>query len=84
LNADWLCPHEVYLRLADNTVDRQESYRELFNTAISDSDLMEIRECTHKGWALGNGRFRDQIEALGQRCATSKGVGRPRKEGKEP
>ena len=35
-----------------------------------------------KGWALSNERFCEQIEALGQRRATSKGVGRPRKEKK--
>jgi REP-associated tyrosine transposase len=44
------------------------------------SDLREIRECTHKGWALGGERFREQVKALTQRRAASKGVGRPRKE----
>ncbi len=48
--------------------------------AISGTDLKEIRECTHKGWALGKERLREQIEALGQRQAMSKGVGRPRKD----
>jgi hypothetical protein len=43
-------------------------------------DLSAIRECTHKGWALGGERFREQVEALTQRRAASKGVGRPRKE----
>jgi putative transposase len=41
--------------------------------------LAEIRDCTHKGWALGGARFKAEIEALGQRRAASKGVGRPRK-----
>jgi putative transposase len=79
LNEGWIRPHEEYLRLGHAATERQEAYRALFETAISDIDLKEIRECTHKGWALGNERFREQIEALGQRRATSKGVGRPRK-----
>jgi putative transposase len=79
LNADWLTPHEEYLRLERNATDRQSVYRQLFEAAISDINLKEIRECTHKGWALGNEQFRAQIEALGPRRAASKGVGRPRK-----
>ena len=80
VNADWLTAHEEYLRLGRNETDRQSAYRDLFQGAISSHDLAEIRECTHKGWALGGERFREQVEALGQRRAASKGVGRPRKE----
>lgn len=78
-NAAWIVPHDEYLRLDHNDVKRQGAYRELFRTAISGKDLREIQACTHKGWALGSERFREQIEALGQRRAASKGVGRPRK-----
>ncbi len=80
LNAQWISPHDEYLRLGQNDVERQGAYRDLFCTAIPGEDLSEIRECTHKGWALGDERFREQIEALGQRRATCKGVGRPPKE----
>ena len=80
LNADWLTAHEEYLRLGRTEADRQSAYRELFQAAISSHDLAEIRDCTHKGWALGGERFKEEIEALGQRRAVSKGVGRPRKE----
>ena len=79
-NSHWIRPHDEYRRLGHDDMERQEAYRELFRAAITDNDLREIRECTHKGWALGNERFREQIEALGKRRATSKGVGRPRKE----
>lgn len=79
LNADWLTAHEEYLRLGRGEGDRQVAYQQLFQIAISINDLSEIRECTHKGWALGGDRFREQIEVLGKRRATSKGVGRPRK-----
>jgi len=43
-------------------------------------DLQAIRDCTHKGWALGRRRFIEKVEALTQRRAASKGVGRPRKD----
>ena len=78
-NADWLSSHEEYSRLGLDDADRQKAYRALFDTAIDQGDLAEIRDCTHKGWALGGERFRAEIEALGQRQAASKGVGRPRK-----
>ena len=79
-NADWISPHQEYRRLGRKAADRQAAYRQLFRAAISGADLSEIRECTHKGWVLGGERFREQIEALGQRRAASKGVGRPRKD----
>lgn len=78
-NADWLTLHEEYTRLGLDDLARQEAYRALFVSAIDQGDLAEIRDCTHKGWALGSEWFRDAIEALGQRRASSKGVGRPRK-----
>jgi putative transposase len=71
-NGDWLSSHEEYSRLARDDSDRQEAYQVLCATAIDRSDLAAIRDCTHKGWALGGERFRAEIEA-------SKGVGRPRK-----
>jgi hypothetical protein len=80
LNGDWLTAHEAYLRLGRNERHKQSACRQLFQAAISGNDLAEIRDCTHKGWALGDERFREQIEALGQRRAASKGVDRPRKE----
>jgi putative transposase len=80
LNVDWLTVHEEYRRLGRDEAERQGAYRQLFQAAISETDLAEIRNCSHKGWALGGERFREQIEALGRRRAVSKGVGRPRKE----
>lgn len=77
LNGGWLTAHEAHLRLGRNEAHRQSAYRQLFQAAISGNDLAEIRDCTHKGWALGDERFREQIEALGQRRAASKGAGRP-------
>jgi putative transposase len=77
-NADWITPHREYLRLGRTAADRQGAYRQLFRGAVSRGDLADIRDCTHKGWALGDERFRQQVEARGQRRAASMGVGRPR------
>jgi putative transposase len=60
---------------------RREAYAALFASVIDQGDVAAIRDCTHKGWALGGERFRAAVEALGQRRAASKGVGRPRKGG---
>ena len=80
-NGKWLTAHREYLRLGRSVHERQEAYRQLFKAAVPKSDLAVIRDCTHKGWALGGERFAKKIEALTQRRAASKGVGRP-KEGK--
>jgi putative transposase len=77
-NANWLRAHPEYLKLGKNDADRQDAYRSLFEATLSSADLAAIRECTHKGWALGSDRFKEQIEILGQRRAVSKGVGRPK------
>ncbi len=78
-NADWLMPHEEFSRLGRDDSARHKAYQALFVSAFDQGDLAAIRDCTHKGWALGGERFRDAIEALGQRRAASKGVGRPTK-----
>jgi putative transposase len=79
LNADWLTPHSLYMGLGSSPEERQGAYQDLFQRPITTSELNEIRESAHKGWALGGERFRAQIEALTQRQAASKGRGRPKK-----
>lgn len=80
LNYDWLVPHEEYLRLGHNAEERQSAYRQLVKTDLPGGDVAQIRECTHKGWALGSQRFVEEIEVLAKRQAASKGVGRPKKQ----
>ena len=80
LNSDWLVPHDEYVRLGLTDSERQAAYRQLFKADLSTHDLAQIRECTHKGWALGNQRFIEEVERLTKRQATSKGIGRPKKE----
>ena len=78
-NVNWLVAHREYLRLGRTAQERQEAYRQLFKAAVPRDDLAAIRDCTHKGWALGSERFTKKIEALTQRRSISKGVGRPKK-----
>ena len=77
-NVDWLVAQREYLRLGRTVQERQEAYRQLFKAAVPKDDLSAIRDSTHKGWALGSERFVKRIEALSQRRAVSKGVGRPK------
>ena len=79
LNTGWLQPHEEYLRLGANAAERQIGYQVLFNAEIAKDDLINIRESTHKGWALGGDKFKVTIESLSNRQVVSKGVGRPKK-----
>ena len=54
VHADWIKPHDVYLSLARNPSDRSRAYRALFDTVIDNAELAQIRDCTQKGWALGD------------------------------
>jgi putative transposase len=78
-NMDWLAPHREYRRFGRSPEERQAAYRQLFRAAVTMDDLQAICDCTHKGWELGSTRFSEKIEALTQRRAVSKCVGRPRK-----
>ena len=79
LNSSWLDPHDQYLALGSDAITRQAAYRQLFRETMPEQELTTIRDATNKGWALGSDRFAAEIEALGQRRAASKGLGRPKK-----
>lgn len=79
-----IAERELYRRLGRNTEQRQINYRQLFKTVLSEDALTSIREATNKGWALGNDRFRLQVEAMTERRAASLPRGRPRKIDSDP
>lgn len=79
-----LTEHGVYKRLARRADERPVAYRALFRAAVSEEELTSIRDATNKGWALGNDRFRLQIEAMAERRAMPKPRGRPRKIESDP
>lgn len=75
-------PHPLYRRLGRDEQACQAAYRQLFRARLSKADLEALRQSTHKGWALGNDRFRARIEALSGRRAAPLPKGRPRKNDK--
>lgn len=69
--------HEIYSRLGDHAVMRQQAYREMLRHHLPESDIHQIRECLAFNYPLGNDRFRMEIEhALGRRVGEKK-RGRP-------
>ena len=69
--------HDLYRGLARSAQERLSAYRQLFRAQISKEDLETIRDSTHKGWAMGNDRFRAKVERLSGRRAAPLPKGRP-------
>ncbi len=71
-------PHEEYLALGDSGSARQSVYRDLFRTHVDGELIKDIRMAVNKGLALGDERFKDEIERLYNRRVRSAKMGRPR------
>ena len=54
--------HKLYLDLGKTKAQRLLQYRFLFDVALPNKIVDEIRLCTNKGWIIGNEKFRQQIE----------------------
>ncbi|WP_432696290.1 transposase [Marinobacterium sp. YM272] len=54
-------PHQQYLNLGKNMTERQRNYKELFKKPLPDERILQS---FNQGLALGNDRFRDEIERL--------------------
>ena len=80
VNLNWLIEPDQYLNIDKTDEARRLAYRDLFKADIDADELDRIRACTHKGWALGDDRFKQMIEQLGERRAAPAARGRPRKE----
>ena len=78
-DSDWLLAHPLYEALGRDADSRRQAYRRLFRAAMKEADLKAIRDSLHKGWALGDDRFREQIAVLSERRAAPLRKGRPRK-----
>ena len=71
-------PHEEYLCLGNTGPARQKAYRALFRSHVDDELIKDIRLAVNKGLALGEERFKEEIEQLyGRRVRPAK-MGRPR------
>lgn len=74
--------HDLYIALGSTDRERQGSYLSLFGESLEASTLSEIRAATNKGWALGDDKFKEEIEGLLQRRTRPlpKGGARARKQ----
>ena len=79
-NLNWLIEPDQYRNLERTDDARRQAYRELFKASIDADELAAIRDSAHKGWALGDERFKALIESLGERRAAPALRGRPRKQ----
>jgi putative transposase len=76
-----LCtPHDQYRALGANESERQAAYRDLFLGHLDDEAITRIRQTTNSGMALGNDRFKDEVELVAKRRVRLKKAGRPRLE----
>jgi len=77
--SDLCTPHDEYLKLGKHKEKRLRVYRELFKAHVEGELLEQIHEAVNKGLALGNDRFKDEVEMLyGQRVRPAT-MGRPKK-----
>ena len=74
-----LTPHELYLALDDNPVERQVQYRSLFTSHVDGELLADIRNASNKGLVLGSDCFVDKLETLCGRRLKEGVKGRPKK-----
>lgn len=75
-------PHMLYQRLGQWQGERQAVYRALFEAPLEDSVIEEIRRLTNGNYALGDNRFKEEMEIMLQRRARPARAGRPRNEEK--
>lgn len=73
-----ITPHPKYLNLSKTNKERQKAYRELFRCHLDTATLRVIRDTVSKGLALGNDRFKTEIENNFKRRVTPLKVGRRR------
>ncbi|MCL1051870.1 transposase [Shewanella abyssi] len=79
--ASELCtPHCVYLAIHPQGKARQTAYRALFAHHLDTKIIDDIRQATHKGMAIGNDKFKDEIEKRTGRSMRPKKAGRPSKQ----
>ncbi|MEJ2177328.1 MAG: transposase [Gammaproteobacteria bacterium] len=77
-SADYnVTPNEEYFALGETDIRRLEAYRGLFKSEIDPDVVDEIRVSTNSNYALGNDRFKDQIEGHLKRRARPGRSGRP-------
>ncbi|MFA7431773.1 MAG: transposase [Rhodospirillaceae bacterium] len=77
-------PHEEYLSLGNNEDERLQAYQSLFKAHVEPAVTESIRVATNQGLALGNERFKAEVEALTGRRVTARKRGPKRQAKAEP
>lgn len=75
-NSNLCTPHALYNQLGKTNEERLVSYRGMFKHQQSTELLTDIHDSVVKGLALGNDRFKKEIEALSGRRVTEGKKGR--------
>jgi putative transposase len=74
-------PHQLYIDLGKSDTERCAAYQTLFKAHLDSNLINKIRSVTNKGMALGDDRFRKEIEKLtGRRVTALKRGPGPKKE----
>ena len=60
--SDFLVPHECWLALGQDRLERLWNYKELVNESLDQEQINTIRYGLRKGLPTGDGRFKTQIE----------------------
>jgi REP element-mobilizing transposase RayT len=78
--ASVLCTlHPACLAIHPKEKTRQTYYQPLFKHHLDTKIIDDIRQATHKGMAIGNDKFKDEIEKLTGKSMRPKKLGRPPK-----
>ena len=71
-------PHDVFKKLSDDELKRHDFYRQLFNEAIAQEDLEQIRAGYSSGTPIGSEGFKQKVEAVCKRKVGELSRGRPK------
>ena len=65
--------HDLYIQFSRRQKGRAKRYQALFKVQVSDKELGRVRTITQSDMALGNDRFKEEIEKLtGRRVSPMK------------
>jgi putative transposase len=68
-----ITPHPVYTALGSNPVERENAYRQLFDTPLPDETLHQVRRAAGGNFALGDASFVEAVtKTLGREVAPRK------------
>lgn len=75
-----ITPHNLFLALGKDTMERVGAYRQIFEKSISAADLDRVRFAANKGCALGSEAFMSEMETRFGRGVRPPARGRPKKD----